>query len=48
MQTPLPFLQPYSPALQDRVRQLQVQGKLGDYIVERYAQQHLIQTDKAL
>jgi hypothetical protein len=48
MQTPVPFLQHYSPALQDRVRQLQVQGKLGDYIVERYAQQHLIQTDKAL
>lgn len=48
MQTPLPFLQRYSPALQDQVRQLQVQGKLGDYIVERYAQQHLIQTDKAL
>ena len=48
MSTPLPFLQHYSPALQEQVRMLHAQGKLGDYIVERYAQQHLIQTDKAL
>lgn len=48
MTTPLPFLQHYSPALQNQVRQLQLQGKLGDYIAERYALPHLIQTDKAL
>ena len=48
MSTPLPFLQHYSPALQEQVRMLQTQGKLGDYIVERYSQPHLIQTDKAL
>ncbi len=48
MSTPLPFLQHYSPTLQDQVRQLQMQGKLGDYFSERYAQQHSIQTDKAL
>ncbi len=48
MTTPLPFLQHYPPALQQQVRQLQTQGKLGDYIAERYSQPHLIQTDKAL
>ena len=48
MSTPLPILQHYSPDLQEQVRMLQAQGKLGDYISERYAQQHVIQTDKAL
>jgi len=34
--------------LQDKIRQLQAQNMLGDYISQRYPEAHLIQTDKAL
>ncbi len=48
MTPPLKYLQHYSPALQDKIRQLQTQNLLGDYISQRYSQSHTIQTDKAL
>jgi hypothetical protein len=48
MTTPLKYLQHYPLALQDKIRQLQAQNSLGDYITQRYTQQHTIQTDKAL
>ena len=48
MTPPLKYLQHYPTALQDKIRQLQVQDKLGEYITQRYPQTHLIQTDKAL
>jgi len=48
MTTPLKYLQHYSATLQDKVRQMQAQNTLGDYITERYPQPHLIQTDKSL
>lgn len=47
-QQPLPYLQHYPLALQDKVRALQAANKLGEYIGQRYPQQHAIQTDKAL
>jgi UTP pyrophosphatase len=46
--TPLKYLQHYPLALQDKIRQLQTQNSLGDYITERYPLTHTIQTDKAL
>lgn len=46
--TPLKYLQHYPLALQNQVRQLQAQSKLGDYICERYPNAHAIQTDKML
>lgn len=46
--TPLKYLQHYPLALQNQVRQLQAQSKLGDYISERYPNVHAIQTDKML
>ena len=46
--TPLKYLQHYPLALQDKIRQLQAQNSLGEYIAQRYPQQHTIQTDKAL
>ncbi|MDO9049950.1 MAG: DUF45 domain-containing protein [Methylotenera sp.] len=48
MMPPLKYLQHYAPALQDKIRQLQTQHLLGDYITQRYPQNHTIQTDKAL
>jgi predicted metal-dependent hydrolase len=48
MTPPLKYLQHYPTAIQDKIRQLQVQDKLGEYITQRYPQTHLIQTDKAL
>ena len=44
----LKYLQHYSPALQEKIRQLQSQNLLGEYITQRYPQSHSIQTDKAL
>jgi predicted metal-dependent hydrolase len=46
--TPLKYLQHYSGTLQDKIRQLQSQNMLGEYIAERYPLTHTIQTDKAL
>lgn len=48
MKPPLKYLQHYPANLQDKIRQLQSQNMLGDYITKRYPQQHTIQTDKAL
>ena len=48
MTASLKYLQHYSLDLQDKVRHLQAQNTLGDYITQRYLQSHTIQTDKAL
>ena len=48
MTTALKYLQHYSLDLQDKIRQLQAQNTLGDYITQRYPLTHSIQTDKAL
>ena len=48
MTTTLKHLQHYSLDLQDKIRQLQAQNTLGDYITQRYPLTHTIQTDKAL
>lgn len=42
------YIQHYSLALQDQVRQLQAQNKLGDYLQKRYPESHTIQTSRAL
>lgn len=46
--TPLKYLQHYPAHLQDKIRQMHSANLLGEYITERYPQQHNIQTDKAL
>ena len=48
MTATLKYLQHYPIDLQDKIRQLQVQNSLGDYITQRYPQSHTIQTDKVL
>lgn len=48
MTAPLKYLQHYPLSLQDKIRQLQQQNLLGDYITQRYPQPHSVQTDKAL
>ena len=48
MTATLKYLQHYPIDLQDKIRQLQAQNCLGDYITQRYPQSHTIQTDKAL
>ena len=48
MTATLKYLQNYSLDLQGKVRQLQLQNTLGDYITQRYPLAHTIQTDKAL
>ncbi len=48
MATTLKYLQHYPLDLQDKIRQLQAQNSLGEYITERYPLTHTIQTDKAL
>ena len=48
MTSMLKFLEHYPIELQDKIRQLQTQSKLGDYITQRYPDSHKIQTDKAL
>ncbi|MFW5432603.1 MAG: M48 family metallopeptidase [Methylophilaceae bacterium] len=48
MTTELKYIQHYSQALQDQIRQLQAQDKLGDYLQTRYPQSHTVQTSKAL
>ena len=42
------YIQHYSLALQAQIKQLQAQGKLGDYLRTRYPESHTIQTSKAL
>ena len=46
--TVLKYLQAYPPALQDQVRQLIAQNRLGDYLRQRYPERHAVQSDKAL
>ncbi len=46
--SPLKYLQGYPPPLQDRVRQLIEQARLGDYLAQRYSAGHPVQSDKAL
>lgn len=46
--TPLPYLEGYSPAVQDRVRELLAQGQLGPYLTSRYGETHEVRNDKAL
>ena len=48
MATTLKYLQHYPLELQDKIRQLQAQNSLGDYISQRYPLTHTIHTDKAL
>ncbi|MFV3331573.1 YgjP-like metallopeptidase domain-containing protein [Pseudomonas sp. NY15437] len=45
---PLRYLQAYPPQLQDQVRQLIEQDRLGDYLERRYPGRHDVQSDKAL
>ena len=46
--TALKYLQAYPPALQDQVRQMIAQNRLGDYLRQRYPERHAVQSDKAL
>ncbi|NBF05395.1 DUF45 domain-containing protein [Pseudomonas sp. Fl5BN2] len=46
--TALKYLQAYPVALQEQVRQLIVEERLGDYLNQRYPQKHPVQSDKAL
>ncbi|MFS2123990.1 YgjP-like metallopeptidase domain-containing protein [Pseudomonas sp. Pseusp97] len=45
---PLRYLQAYPPHLQDQVRQLIEQDRLGEYLERRYPGRHDVQSDKAL
>ncbi|WNW13047.1 M48 family metallopeptidase [Pseudomonas sp. DTU_2021_1001937_2_SI_NGA_ILE_001] len=45
---PLKYLQAYPAALQEQVRQLIAQQRLGDYLQQRYPARHAVQSDKAL
>ncbi|WP_268801024.1 M48 metallopeptidase family protein [Pseudomonas huanghezhanensis] len=45
---PLKYLQAYPPGLQEQVRQMIAQDKLGDYLEQRYPGRHEVQSDKAL
>ncbi|AHL73677.1 metal-dependent hydrolase [Stutzerimonas stutzeri] len=44
----LRYLQGYPDVLQQQVRQLIAEGRLGDYLERRYPQRHQVQSDKAL
>ncbi|KAF0867338.1 M48 family metallopeptidase [Pseudomonas sp. LD120] len=46
--TALKYLQAYPVALQEQVRQLIVEDRLGAYLSQRYPQKHAVQSDKAL
>lgn len=45
---PLKYLAAYPLQLQDQVRRLIVEERLGDYLVKRYPSRHAMQSDKAL
>jgi len=45
---PLKFLQGYPLQLQEQIRQLIAQDRLGDYLAQRYSGKHGVQSDKAL
>jgi predicted metal-dependent hydrolase len=46
--TPLKYLQAYPAALQDKVRELIAQQRLGEHLARRYPDRHDVQSDKAL
>ncbi len=46
--TVLKYLQAYPAQLQDQVRQLIAEGRLGEYLDQRYSGRHDVQSDKAL
>ena len=46
--TPLKYLSGYPESLQQQIRQLIAEGRLGDYLERRYPQRHQVQSDKAL
>ncbi len=46
--TPLKYLQGYPAHLQDQIRQLIAEQRLGDYLARTYSGSHAIQSDKAL
>ena len=46
--TTLKYLQCYPESLQEQVRQLIDEKRLGDYLERRYPQRHQVQSDKAL
>ncbi|WP_166361435.1 M48 metallopeptidase family protein [Pseudomonas akapageensis] len=46
--TPLKYLQAYPQTLQDQVRQMIAQDRLGAYLQQRYPDRHAVQSDKAL
>ncbi|MDE1893311.1 MAG: M48 family metallopeptidase [Xanthomonadaceae bacterium] len=46
--TALKYLQAYPAALQDKVRQLIAQGRLGEHLDRHYPGRHEVQSDKAL
>lgn len=45
---PLRYLQAYPQHLQDQVRQLIAEERLGEYLEKRYPRRHEVQSDKAL
>ena len=45
---PLKYLQTYPVALQDKVRQLIAQQRLGEHLAKQYPDRHAVQSDKAL
>lgn len=46
--SPLTYLSGYPPATLDQVRRLIDEGRLGDYLAQRYPERHDVQNDKAL
>lgn len=46
--TALKYLQAYPAALQEQVRRLIAQDRVGDYLGQRYPDKHSVQSDKAL
>ena len=46
--TALKYLQGYPAQLQDKIRQLIAEQRLGDYLAQRYGGKHGVQSDKAL
>ena len=46
--TVLKYLQAYPERLQDQVRQLIAEERLGEYLTQRYPGRHDVQSDKAL
>ena len=46
--TPLKYLSAYPVQLQDQVRRLIADDRLGEYLAKRYPERHAVQSDKAL